>query len=233
MIADANNFGSVLIEFLFFAVLVVGAIVAALYQNRIRQSRSSDLEMLATRLSFDEFNAHRDEGFAMGWGFLSLLGQGSNRYAFNILRGKYHEQTLLVFDYHYQTGSGKSTQNHDLTMLMLVLKVVFPRVTIGPQSLGERIAAAFGIGEDIKFESAEFSRTFCVRATDKKFAYDVCNPQMIEYLLANQALHIEINGPVILLAFEPQLPVDQIEYNLQRLAEIRELLPAYLFTQNV
>jgi hypothetical protein len=40
----------------------------------------------------------------------------------------------------------------------------------------------FGYG-DIKFESAEFSKTFCLRTPDKKFAYDACNAKMIEYLL--------------------------------------------------
>jgi hypothetical protein len=42
---------------------------------------------------------------------------------------------------------------------------------------------------------------FRVRCRDKKFAYDVCNPQMIEYLLSNRGLDIEIQGPAILLAF--------------------------------
>ena len=69
-----------------------------------------------------------------------------------------------------------------------------------------------------------------MRSKDKKFAYDVCNPQMIDYLLTNPGLQIEIQGPVILLAFEPQLPVGQIEFNLQRLIEIRSRLPQYLFT---
>jgi hypothetical protein len=69
-----------------------------------------------------------------------------------------------------------------------------------------------------------------VRSQDKRFAYDVCNPQMMEYLLANRDLEVEIQGPVILLAFESQLPVGQIEFNLQRLIEIRSRLPQYLFT---
>jgi hypothetical protein len=48
---------------------------------------------------------------------------------------------------------------------------------------------------------------------------------------ANRNLQVEIQGPVILLlAFEPQLPVGQIESNLQRLVEIRSRLPEYLFT---
>ena len=52
---------------------------------------------------------------------------------------------------------------------------------------------------------------------------------MIEYLLANPGLQIEIQGPVIMLVFEPPLSAGKIEFNLPRLAQIRALLPEYLF----
>ena len=230
MIAAAHSTGTIIVQVLMVTSFVVAAIVATIKRGRAARQRSLDLQTLAARLEFDDFNSNRDEGFAMGWGFLSRLAQGNDRYAFNILRGTYHAQSLFVFDYHYQTGSGKSRKEHYSTLLMLVCKEIFPQVSIGPESLRSKIAAAFGIGSDIKFESAEFSRTFCVRSPDKKFAYDVCNPQMIEYLLANPGLQVEIQGPVILLVFEPQLPVGQVESNLQRLIEIRSRLPEYLFT---
>jgi hypothetical protein len=89
----------------------------------------------------------------------------------------------------------------------------------------------FGYG-DIKFESAEFSNAFLVRSPDKKFAYDVCNARMIEYLLANRDLSIEIENNVLALAFTTRLSPEQIETNLQRLVEIRARLPEYLLTQN-
>lgn len=215
-------------------VVFGGALIIALLTGanlrRTREDRSWRLQELAVELKFDEFNPNRDEGFAMGWGFLSRLDQGEDRYAFNILRGKYHEQALFVFDYHFRTGSDRSKVDHNLTMLMLVVKEAFPKLTIGSEGIGAKIATAFGVENDIKFESAEFSRIFCVRSPDKKFAYDVCNAQMIDYLLANRDLHVEIQGPVILLSFKPQLPVGQIEFNLQRLVEIRSRLPEYLFT---
>jgi hypothetical protein len=69
-----------------------------------------------------------------------------------------------------------------------------------------------------------------VRSPDKKFAYDVCNAQMMEYLLANRDLSIEIENEVIALAFGARLAVEQFELNLQRLIEIRARLPEYLFT---
>jgi len=229
MMAAAHNTGMTIVQVLMVTSFVVAAIVAAINRGRAERRRSFELQLMTTQLGFDDFNPARDEGFAMGWGFLNRLARGEDRYAFNLLRGIYHEQRLFVFDYHYQTGSGKNRQDHYSTMLMLVCKEVFPQVTIKPDNLLSRLAAAFD-GEDIKFESAEFSRTFRVRSQDKRFAYDVCNPQMMEYLLANRDLEVEIQGPAILLAFEPQLPVGQIEFNLQRLIEIRSRLPEYLFT---
>jgi hypothetical protein len=229
MIAAVHDTSTVIIQILVAVLIGVSVIVASLARTRANRNRLLELQMLAARLKFDEFKPDRDEGFAMGWGFLHRLAQGDDRYAFNILRGTYQGQALFVFDYHYRTGSGKSQEHHYSTMLMLIVPEAFSQVTIGPENLLSRMAAAFGI-EDIQFESAEFSRVFCVRSKDKRFAYDVCNPQMIEYLLANRDLVIEIQGPVISLAFIPQLPVDQIEYNLQRLIEIRSRLPEYLFT---
>ncbi len=233
MMAAAHSTGTAIVQVLMIILIGVAAIVTIIKQGRADRQRSLALQTLAARLEFDDFNPNRDERFAMGWGFLSRLAQGQDRYAFNILRGTYHEQPLFVFDYHYQTGSGKSRKEHYSTLLMLVFKEIFPQVSIGPESLRSKIAAAFGVGNDIKFESAEFSRTFCVRSPDKKFAYDVCNPQMIEYLLRYPGLQVEIQGPALLLVFEPQLPIGQVEANLQRLIEIRSRLPDYLFTQNL
>ena len=229
MIAGINSIIGNAFLFLMVGAFAVVGIWQSLRQSRAARQRVLDLRALAARLSFEDFNPNRDERFAVGWGFLERLAQGQERYAFNILRGTYQDQSLFVFDYHFQTGSGKQKLEHNCTFLMLIFKEVFPSVTIGPESLRLKIAEAFGVADDIKFESAEFSRTFCVRSPDKKFAYDVCNPQMIDYLLTNPGLQIEIQGPALLLAFEPQLPVNRIEFNLQRLIEIRSRLPEYLF----
>jgi hypothetical protein len=106
--------------------------------------------------------------------------------------------------------------------------MVFPDLTIRRENFFTKVAEVFGY-QDINFESAEFSKTFLVRSPDKKFAYDVCNAKMMEYLLANRDLSIEIESNVLALAFNTRLSVEQIEANLQRLVEIRSRLPDYLF----
>ena len=44
------------------------------------------------------------------------------------------------------------------------------------------MAGALGF-EDINFESEEFSRAFFVKCPEKKFAYDVIDPRMMQFLL--------------------------------------------------
>jgi hypothetical protein len=92
-----------------------------------------------------------------------------------------------------------------------------------------KVAQAFGY-DDIDFESAEFSRRFCVRSRDKKFAYDFCHARMMEFLLANDDLTIEIDQDVLAVTFDSRLNPERIEPNLQRLAMLRSLMPDYLFS---
>src|ERR1039457_1544174 len=126
MIAAAHSSGAIVFQILLYVLIGIAVFAASIKQQRAGRRRSFDLQTLAGRLQFDDFNPNRDEGFAMGWGFLSRLAQGQDRYAFNILRGTYREQSLFIFDYHYQTGSGKSRQEHNCTLLMLVFKEAFP-----------------------------------------------------------------------------------------------------------
>ncbi len=224
-----HNYFISILELAFVAIFVIGGAFAAFRRQDESQLRVFRIQALAGKLGFEDFNPSPNSEFVMGWSFLDQFSRGENRFVFNLLKGTYQDQKLFVFDYHYQTGSGKNQQDHVTTVLMLIEKECFSKITIGRENALLRLARTFD-SEDIKFESAEFSKTFRVHCADKKFAYDVCNPQMMEFLLANRDLQIEMQGPVILLAFDPQLSVGLIEFNLQRLAQIRSLLPEYLFT---
>lgn len=213
-----------------FAVLVVAGIILAAIAARKRREA---LAQLAARLGLF-YRADHDRSIPDQYPFLSKLAQGSNRYAFNLLSGQYQGQSVLVFDYHYETYSTDSkghrqTHHHYFSFFILLLPQSFPELTILREGLGSKIAQAFGY-DDIDFESAEFSRTFVVRSRDKRFAYDVCNPQMMEYLLANRDLAVEIDRHALAIGFGKCLEPDQIEFNLDRLLQIRLLIPEYLFT---
>jgi len=216
------------------AVLVVGVILIVVIYNFVaeRKRREALLE-LAARLNLN-FAAGQDDGIPGRFGFLKQLNQGDNRYATNVISGTYRQNEVLAFDYHYETEStdskgNRTTQHHWFSFFILTLPAVFPALTIRRENFFTKVAEVFGY-QDIKFESAEFSKTFNVRSPDKKFAYAVCNAPMMEYLLANRDLSVEFENEVIALAFNSRLAAEEFERNLQRLAEIRTRLPEYLFT---
>jgi hypothetical protein len=218
------------VVFILFAAVIV---VFAIYGSIQARKRREGLALLAARLNLN-FSEVGDRGIAARYAFLDKLAQGGNRYAANVLWGTYRQNPVLAFDYHYETHSTdanghSTTEHHWLSFFILELPAMFPELTIRREGLLTRIAVAFGY-QDIKFESAEFSRAFCVRSDDKKFAYDVCHVQMMEYLLANRDLSIEIERNVLALAFDGRLSPEQFEVDLGRLVEIRSRLPDYLFT---
>jgi hypothetical protein len=215
---------------LFVTLLVAGII----YSLVAAKKRREELGTLAGRLGLN-FSPDHDRNLPARFAFLDRLAKGSNRYAFNVMSGPFAGQTVLAFDYHYETHSTDSkgrrrTQHHYFSFFILLLRANFPELTIAPEGIFSKVAQAFGY-DDIDFESHEFSRKFCVRSKDKKFAYDVCHVRFMEYLLGNQDLSIEFEGPAIATGFRSCLKAPEIERNLHRLGEIRSFLPQYLFTQ--
>lgn len=209
----------------FIVVLVAGVISA--------RKRRDAMTAMAAKLGL-RFEPQKDYNLAKRYQFLDKLRAGSNRYAFNILSGTFREHEVMVFDYHYETHSTDSkghsqTHHHYFSFFILLMPVSFPELLICKEGFFSKIAQALGY-DDIDFESYEFSRKFCVRSKDKKFAYDVCNGRMIEYLLANTDLTIEIENNVLTISFDSQLKPERIEPNLNRLVELRSLMPGYLFS---
>jgi hypothetical protein len=182
------------------------------------------------------FDPGQNYSFADDYGFLPYLSQGGNRYAFNILSGRCRQSEVLAFDYHYEpSGKGADHElqstHRCLTTAMVLMPGYFPELRIVPEGLLTKITEVMG-GPGIHFESDEFSRAFSVRCSDKRFAYDVCNARVIDYLLENRDLNLHLQRCVLALVSDTQWPVRQVEANLQRLVEIRSRLPEYLFTQN-
>lgn len=205
---------------IFIIVLAAGLISA--------RKRREAMWALATKLGLN-FDPAKNRSLARRYKFLDKLRRGSNRYAYNTLSGNYQGHDIMAFDYHYQTGSGKDTHHYHFSFFILHLTAPFPELVIGPEGVFSKIAQAVGY-DDIDFESHQFSSKFCVRSADKKFAYDVCNARMIEYLLSNSDFSIEIEGNVLAIAFSRKLAPDSIEPNLSRLVTVRSLMPDYLFS---
>jgi len=218
-----------ILMFVVIACVIVGVIVGQIIWAR---KRCEALAALAAQLGLT-FDPDREHGIAERYRFLDQLRKGSNRYAMNVLSGAVEGHSLTVFDYHYETYSRDSkghrqTHHHWFSYFVLALPRHFPELTIREEGFFAKIAQAVGF-DDIDFESHEFSRAFNVRSRQKKFAYDICNAQMIDYLLANRDLSIEIEGTALALEFGRRLTPEQVSVNIRRLLDVRSRIPDYLF----
>ncbi len=219
----------------FFFLAIFAVIGVMIYLGHLAEKKRREaLLNAATQLGLS-YSPAKDRALASHYSFIDRAKAGSNRYAFNVMRGDYRNHPVTAFDYHYETHSTDSkghrrTHHHYLCFFVLTMEKAFPELKISREGFFSKIAQAFGY-DDIDFESHEFSRKFCVRSRDRKFAYDVCHARMIEYMLSNQDLNIEIEASSYAFAFNGRLPPETLQRNLDRLVAARELMPNYLFSE--
>lgn len=112
---------------------------------------------------------------------------GRHRRARNLLEGTttIGEERLPVTlgDYEYAIREGKRDETRRFSFALFRLPYpVVPDLTVRREHLGDKLLGAIGF-DDIDFESEEFSRRFLVKSPDKRFAYAVIDPRMMEFLL--------------------------------------------------
>ena len=182
-----------------FAVVAVGGWLIA---QHLAQQRRQAMAQLARELGW-RFRPNDDDSIPQDYPKLGLFDHGRRRYAYNTLNGSIdvsgRSYDVQMGDYRYTQGSGKN--QHTYRVSYLVATVPFPLVpdlNIHREGLFDKLTQAIGFA-DIDFESAEFSRTYSVKSPDRRFAYALIHPRMIEYFLQVQAPAIRIHNRHVLL----------------------------------
>lgn len=232
--AAAENKRSVMTDPQFILVFLAGAAVITgvmLLGVWLDRRKRAAFRLLAQRLQLT-YSPERDYALGSRYQFLNQLNRGSNKYASHVLTGKVEGFDVVAFDYHYEMHSTDSkghrtTHHHHLSVFATPLPLPLPEVTIRPEGMLSKIAQAFGY-DDIDFESAEFSRSYCVRARDKRFAYDVCHPLAMEFLLEQPEQDFEIEGTTLASVKDHSLGPSDVEPGFRRLLAFRGLLPEHL-----
>lgn len=219
--------------FLMIAVFIAFGIYWS-YQQSLR--RRQELSEFAAQIGWS-FDPDRDTGHDDRYAQFSIFRQGHSRYAFNTLRGNLEigerAWPAQMGDYHYQitTSNGKSTTTHTYVFSYLIAHLPFgnmPAIAIRREGVFDKLAGALGF-DDIDFESEEFSRKFHVKSGDKRFAYDVIHPQMMEFLLSPGPPAIEIeNGACCVNEKGKRWSPDEFRGRLQWAREFFDLWPRHI-----
>lgn len=181
-------------------ILVVAAVIAAIVFGAVQaQKRRDQLIQIAAQLGL-RFEPGRDRDHDDEFSQFEIFRSGSDRAAFNTLRGSAtladRPAQVRMGDYRYTTtsGTGKNRTTTVHTFSYFICQLPFPRTSdllIRTENIFDKIAGVFS-GADIDFESSEFSRRFYVASSDRRFAYDVIHPRMMEFLLETDPSCVDI-----------------------------------------
>ena len=228
----AAIFGVFVLMFSFIVLAIKSA------ERKARQKKRSELLALKAQDLRLTFEAEQRASFAHKYGFLDKLGTtgGAHKQScINIMTGELDSNPVTLFDYYYVTDSysvwwwAPSWEKHCyFSFIIVIMNSDFPELTIAKEGFFSKIAQAIGF-DDIDFESHAFSQRYRVRSKDKKFAYDFCNAQMIDYLLDQPTMTIEVEKHALALGFDNQFDVAQTDAYLSHVAKLRSLMPNYLF----
>jgi hypothetical protein len=183
------------LAFAVLAALVIGFFVHTARQRRLRQEA---LQGLANSLGLS-FDPGRDYDHDDRYAHLEIFRRGSRRYAYNTVSGRMslgrHECGIVFGDFHYavrRSGSNKKKKSERFSYLIVELPWAdVPDLLIRAEGFFDRLGAMVGF-DDIDFESEEFSRAFFVKSPDRKFAYDLIDRSMMDFLLASRPLLIDL-----------------------------------------
>ena len=161
---------------------------------------------------------------------LKFFDKGHSRKAKNVITGEYEGCPVRLMDYQYTTGSGKNRSTHSVGVV--IMQTGFPVIplTIRRENPLDKVGEFFG-ADDIDFESAEFSRKFYVKSSDRKWAYDVIHQRAMDYLLAAPSYNIAFGSFELAVTKNGNFGPAGYEEALALAKGLYDLIPDYVVQQ--
>lgn len=172
-----------------------------------------------------------DDRLVRHWNGPPFVGRG---WATDVFTGEVDGRSFTAFEYGYEEGSGDDSVTRRFQVTALALPVPLPMLWIAPERAFNRFTRRLG-SQDIDFESAEFNRTFVVRADDERYAHAVIHPRMMEYLLRSPAREqsIRIEGNTLLMWEPGGVSTDRLLVNTSTLAHVAGFIPSHALEQHL
>jgi hypothetical protein len=198
---------------LLFTVAIIGVGVAVWLNYRLKQKRREGLFLFAQGQGL-EYSREDTISIDRSYAF-QLFGMGEGRGCENVLSGLWNGLPVREADYWYYTEStdGKGNTSKDYSYFSIVvadLTCAVPPISIQRETLFSRVAERMGF-PDIPFESDAFNRAFRVRAKDRRFAYQLVDARMMQWLQTTGGeFGFEVVGPNLLAYCRRRRPTELI-----------------------
>ncbi|HVX46264.1 MAG TPA: DUF3137 domain-containing protein [Mycobacteriales bacterium] len=211
-------------------VIGLAVLLVIYFQRRLAKKRREAMAAWARSHGFTysvEDNAYIDR-FRSG-----PFGKGDRRRATNVITGVFDGRPMIAFDYSYDTESTDSKGNrtrttHRFNVAAVNLPATLPDLQVARESFFSSIGRALGF-HDIEFENGEFNKEFKVHAEDRKFAYDVIHPRMMEWLLHTPGPSWSIERADLMCWASGRAKPESIDGHLNYLNGVVQQIPRFVW----
>jgi len=169
----------------FFGGVLLLALIAYL-GYAIRRRRRGGFRQMSTQLSL---GYSKDDALGLlGYPF-TLFTRGDGRAVENVIWGPWQEVDVVAFDFMYCEQNGKTQTDYRFDCAIVPIDADGPRLVIEHENLLTSLAGALSF-HDQQFESEAFNEEYRVLCDVPKFANDVLDARMMQWLLANGSGYI-------------------------------------------
>jgi len=211
-----------------FVVLMVVAVAVGFYVEKKRREKLAAYAASRgwTYTRSDDSLVHRFSGHP--------FGQGHGRSADHVVRGTHDGRPMIAFDYSYKetsgTGKDRKTSTYHYSVVAVHLGTPMPALSVTPEGMVGRMFGRL-TNTDLELESEDFNRAFTVRSPDRKFAFDVLHPQMMETLLQWPERGWRFDGDSMLVVSRGRQQPEEIDAKLVMMDAVVDQVPEFVWRQ--
>lgn len=216
---------------LLFALFIGVAIAVAAGSYYLKEKRRQGCAQFASKYGF-VYTPHAPPGL-LAYGF-PLLHKGDGRGAENGITGTWKDMPFKAADYWYYTESTDSKGNRTKSYSRFSVAVIeidawLPDLAVYRENVFTALADKVGL-KDIDFESEEFNRAFQVKSKNRKFAFELIDPRMMQWLLScDRSFGFELHGKAVLI-YSHRLRPHELLPLIGSLKEFRDRIPRLVWT---
>jgi type II secretory pathway pseudopilin PulG len=212
-------------------ILIVAVIAGGLYLSwYLKKKRREELAATARQLGL-QFSSDDTVG-CLGFPF-GLLTKGGGRGTENVMWGTWHDIPMTEFDYWYYEEStdsnGRTSKNYSrFSCAVTEIEASCSPLTIDRENLLTRLADHMGM-HDIEFELEAFNKAFNVKSQNRKFANDMLDPRMMQWLIGvDGTLQFELSAKWLMVYTRKRRPSELLPL-LGTAQQFREHVPHVVY----
>jgi hypothetical protein len=194
-------------------ILIVAALAGGVYLSwYLKKKRREALAAMAHQLGL-QYSSDDTVG-CLGFPF-RLLTKGDGRGTENVMWGTWQGIPMTEFDYWYYEEStdseGRTSKSYyRFSCAVTEIAAACSPLTIDRENLLTRLADHMGM-HDIEFELEAFNKAFNVKSHDRKFANDMIDARMMQWLMdVDGAFEFELSAKWVMAFSKKRAPSELV-----------------------